>query len=144
MNHPVLPSFWFAAQRQHPQPRAGAAALALVLVLAGLLGPLAALAQAAPPGVPAMPPKADPAAVGVSQTAESDLSEGEVVRWDPRTGKVTLRHGPIRNLDMPPMTMVFVVKGSVPTAALTPGAKLRFRAQQQQGAYVITHAEPAP
>ena len=40
--------------------------------------------------------------------------------------------------------MVFLVKGAVPTTALAPGSKLRFRAEQQQGAYVLTHIEPAP
>lgn len=34
------------------------------------------------------------------------LSEGEVVRWNAATRRITLRHGELRNLDMPPMTMV--------------------------------------
>lgn len=138
MNHPIFPALC-SAPEQHRTPRSASAA-ALVLVLVGLMGPAVAVAQA----VPATPPNAQPTATGVAPTTLSDLSEGEVVRWEPRTGKVTLRHGPIKNLDMPPMTMVFLVKGAMPTTALAPGAKLRFRAEQQQGAYVLTHIEPAP
>ena len=37
------------------------------------------------------------------------LSEGEVRRVDKEARKLTIRHGPIANLDMPPMTMVFQV-----------------------------------
>ena len=74
--------------------------------------------------------------------ATADLSEGEVVRWDAASAKVTLRHGPIRNLDMPPMTMVFRVTDPAQAAQVKPGAKVRFRAEQQAGAYVVTRIEP--
>lgn len=74
----------------------------------------------------------------------TELSQGEVVRWDPRTRKVTLRHGPIKNLDMPPMTMVFVVKDGIDTTAVRPGVSLKFRATQQQGSYQVTHIETQP
>ncbi len=74
--------------------------------------------------------------------ATADLSDGEVVRWDAASAKVTLRHGPIRNLDMPPMTMVFRVTDPVQAAQVKPGAKVRFRAEQQAGAYVVTRIEP--
>ncbi|AOG24934.1 copper-binding protein [Acidovorax sp. RAC01] len=132
---------------QHGRYTASARTAAAALVLAGLLGPAAVLAQTAPAAPPVAVPAAVPAAPAAATapaTSASDLSEGEVVRWDPRTSKVTLRHGPIKNLDMPPMIMVFVVKDTTNAAAITPGAKLRFRAEQQQGAYVLTRVEPAP
>lgn len=142
MNQPLVPSYMTGlAQRGLYTPSASTTAAALVL--AGLLGPAAVLAQTAPAAAPAAVPAA-PAAATAPATSAADLSEGEVVRWDPRTSKVTLRHGPIKNLDMPPMTMVFVVKDTTNAAAITPGAKLRFRAEQQQGAYVLTRVEPAP
>ncbi|BEU97251.1 copper-binding protein [Acidovorax sp. DW039] len=78
-----------------------------------------------------------------AQATEAELSEGEVLRWDARTGKVTLRHGPIANLGMPPMTMVFKVQNADQGSALQPGMKVRFRAEQLQGAYVLTHVAPA-
>lgn len=74
--------------------------------------------------------------------AAADLSEGEVVRWDAASAKVTLRHGPIRNLDMPPMTMVFRITDPAQAAQVKAGAKVRFRAEQQAGAYVVTRIEP--
>ncbi|MEO7105496.1 MAG: copper-binding protein [Rhodoferax sp.] len=35
------------------------------------------------------------------------MSEGEVRKIDKESKKITLRHGPLKNLDMPAMTMVF-------------------------------------
>ena len=40
----------------------------------------------------------------------NDLADAEVRKIDKDAGKITLKHGEIRNLDMPPMTMVFQVK----------------------------------
>jgi len=132
-----------AGRAQRGRYTASARAAVAALMLAGLLGPVVALAQTASTAAPAATPTA-PAADTALAAATAELSEGEVVRWDPRTSKVTLRHGPIKNLDMPPMTMVFTVKDTTNAAAISPGAKLRFRAEQQQGAYVLTRVEPAP
>lgn len=82
------------------------------------------------------------AAPTAPQAATTELSEGEVVRWDAASAKVTLRHGPIRNLDMPPMTMVFRITDPAQAAQVKAGAKVRFRAEQQAGAYVVTRIEP--
>ena len=38
------------------------------------------------------------------------MTEGEVKKINTATGKITIKHGPIVNLDMPPMTMVFGVE----------------------------------
>ncbi|WP_046242184.1 copper-binding protein, partial [Delftia tsuruhatensis] len=56
--------------------------------------------------------------------ASQDLSEGEVTRWDARTSKVTLRHGELKNLGMPPMTMVFQLRVAAPEPALKAGDKV--------------------
>lgn len=87
---------------------------------------------------------ATPAAAPAQAATAAELSEGEVLRWDARSGKVTLRHGPIANLGMPPMTMVFKVQNADQGSALQAGMKVRFRAEQLQGAYVLTHIAPAP
>ncbi|KRC17018.1 copper-binding protein [Acidovorax sp. Root219] len=81
-------------------------------------------------------------ATNAPAAATPELSEGEVVRWDAASAKVTLRHGPIRNLDMPPMTMVFRITDPAQAAQVKAGAKVRFRAEQQAGAYVVTRIEP--
>ena len=73
----------------------------------------------------------------------SDLSEGEITRWDARTLKVTLRHGEIKNLGMPPMSMVFRVQDSSVVGALKPGDKVRFRAEQVDGVYTVKRIEAA-
>ncbi|MFT4242690.1 MAG: copper-binding protein [Acidovorax sp.] len=83
------------------------------------------------------------AALPTLAASDQPLTEGEVVRWDPHTQKITLRHGEIKNLGMPPMTMVFRVPDP-PALPLAPGSKVRFRAEQQQGAFVVTHIEAAP
>ena len=48
----------------------------------------------------------------LAQTAE--LSEGEIRKIDQAAGKITLAHGEIKSIDMPPMTMVFTVKNPAP------------------------------
>lgn len=79
-----------------------------------------------------------------SAVPQSDLSEGEVLRLDAKALKVTLRHGELKNLNMPPMTMVFRVKDPALLGALNVGDKVRFRAEQLQAAYYVTHIEKAP
>ena len=54
----------------------------------------------------------------------AELSEGEITRWDPRTLRVTLRHGEIKNLEMPPMTMVFRVQDAGVLGDLKTGDKV--------------------
>ena len=84
---------------------------------------------------------ASPAAHATAQ-AGAPMSDAEVRRIDRDAGKVTLRHGPIPNLDMPPMTMVFVAKDKAMLEGLKAGDKVRFRAVEQQGAYIVTTIEP--
>lgn len=48
-----------------------------------------------------------------SQTAAPEsVSDGVVQKIDPKAQRVTIKHGEIRNLGMPPMTMVFKVRES--------------------------------
>ncbi|MCO5355031.1 copper-binding protein [Acidovorax kalamii] len=77
-------------------------------------------------------------------TPQADLSEGEITRWDPRTLRLTLKHGEIKNLEMPPMTMVFRVADASVVGDLKPGDKVRFRAEQVSGAYHVQRIEKAP
>lgn len=70
-----------------------------------------------------------------------ELSEGEVTRWNERTQKVTLRHGELKNLNMPPMTMVFTLQDTGQANQIKVGNKVRFRAEQVNGAFVVTQIE---
>ena len=71
------------------------------------------------------------------------LTEGEVRKVDKEAKKLTIRHGPIANLDMPPMTMVFQVQDASILDAVKAGDKIRFQAEKVGGAYTATRVEPA-
>lgn len=76
-----------------------------------------------------------------TDTDSQELSEGEVTRWDERTQKVTLRHGELKNLNMPPMTMVFRLQDASQASQIKVGDKVRFRAEQVNGAFVATQLQ---
>lgn len=82
-------------------------------------------------------------AAGASTTAEESraMAEGEVRKVDKEAGKVTLRHGPIKNLDMPGMTMVFRVADPKMLDELKNGDKVRFSADRVNGAITVRHLE---
>lgn len=75
--------------------------------------------------------------------ADKHLSEAEVRKVDKEARKITLKHGEIRNLEMPPMTMVFQVKDAAVLEKVKPGDKVRFTAEKVNGAYTVTSIEPA-
>ncbi len=74
-------------------------------------------------------------------SASAALSEGEVRRIDKGAGKVTLKHGPLANLDMPPMTMAFDVRDRAALDKLQVGDKVRFRVEKEGASYVVTRIE---
>jgi Cu/Ag efflux protein CusF len=80
----------------------------------------------------------------LAQVASADLSSGEVRKLDKDAKRVTIKHGPIKNLDMPGMTMVFQVRDQAVLDNLPASGEIRFRAEQLQGAYVITQVENVP
>jgi Cu/Ag efflux protein CusF len=69
------------------------------------------------------------------------MAEGEVRKVDKAQAKVTLKHGEIKALDMPPMTMVFEVKDRTWLDTLKPGDKVRFSAVNEAGRYTVTALE---
>lgn len=84
------------------------------------------------------------------QTALQRVSDGAAVlpwatadvrRIDKAANKVALKHGEIKNLDMPPMSMVFQVKNPAQLDALQVGQKVRFQAVQEKGAYWVVNIE---
>lgn len=74
--------------------------------------------------------------------ADSEMADGEVRRIDKENGKITIRHGELKNLNMPPMTMVFKVRDPALLDRFRPGDKVRFRAVEEGGALVITDMDP--
>ncbi len=71
------------------------------------------------------------------------LTSGEVKKVDKDAGKLTIKHGPIANLDMPPMTMVFRVKDPAMLTQVKAGDKINFSVERVQGAMTVTRIEPA-
>ena len=93
-------------------------------------------------GAPVFAQTAMPVARGSAPAEAADaLSEGEVRSLDKVTGRITLRHGPLRNLDMPPMTMVFTVRDKALLDKVQVGDKVRFRAIDEGGKYVVTEIQ---
>ena len=71
------------------------------------------------------------------------LTEGEVRKVDKAAKKITLKHGPIPSLDMPAMTMAFLVKDPVMLDGIKAGDKVKFQAESLGGAYTVTRIEAA-
>ena len=61
------------------------------------------------------------------------LTDGEVKKIDKEQGKITLKHGAIKHMDMPGMTMVFLAKDKAMLDTVKAGDKVRFM--------VVTRAE---
>ena len=71
------------------------------------------------------------------------LTSGEVRKIDADARKITIKHGPIQNLDMPAMTMVFQVKDATLLSQVKAGDMVRFRAEQIGDALTVTKIEKA-
>lgn len=80
---------------------------------------------------------------GASAPAEANakLAEGTVKKIDKSAGKLTIAHGPLESLGMPAMTMVFRVKDAAWLDQVKAGDKVRFMADQINGAMTVVHLE---
>jgi Cu/Ag efflux protein CusF len=70
--------------------------------------------------------------------ADGSMVTGEVVKVDKAAGKVTLKHGPIKNLDMEGMTMVFRVADPAMLDRMKTGDRIEFEADRANGAITLT------
>ena len=70
------------------------------------------------------------------------MSTGEIRKIDKEAGKVTIRHGYIKSIDMPPMTMVFALKNPALLDTLKQGDKVNFDVIQEDGKLVVTDLQP--
>ena len=76
--------------------------------------------------------------------AQTPTTTGEVTKLDKAGGRVTLKHGEIKNLDMPPMTMVFRVSNPKLLDELAVGSRVRFTAEKVDGQYTVTSVSKSP
>lgn len=70
--------------------------------------------------------------------AQTAMTEGQVRRPDMANAKITIRDGEIKNLGMPPMSMVFVAKPACLLNGIKVGDKILFRAAEENSQYVVT------
>jgi Cu(I)/Ag(I) efflux system periplasmic protein CusF len=83
-------------------------------------------------------------ALALSAVASAQEADAEVRKIDKAQAKITLRHGEIKSLDMPPMTMVFRIKDAKLLDALAVGDKVKFSAEKAEGGYLVTVIQKAP
>ena len=76
------------------------------------------------------------------QDGAATLAEAEVRKIDTGRGRVTLKHGEIKSLDMPPMTMVFTVKDKAMLEGVMVGDKVTFKAVNDNGKLTVTEIRP--
>ena len=79
----------------------------------------------------------------VAAAATAEPTTATVKKVDLPAGKVTLAHGPLKNLGMPAMTMVFKVNDRAVLGKLKAGDKIRFVAEMAGRDYLATRIEPA-
>ena len=82
--------------------------------------------------------------LSASALAQAPMSSGEITKLDKATGRVTLKHGEIKNLDIPPMTMVFRVADPKLLESVAVGDRVLFTADKVNGQYTVMLLNKAP
>ena len=106
-------------------------------LLSTVILPLAAFAA----GTPATSTPTSQTITSVPATGA--MSDGLVKKVDSGQGKITLGHGPLENLGMPAMTMVFHVADPTMTTKVKVGDKVKFRAVKATAGLTIERIETA-
>ena len=104
--------------------------IATVLLAMAALLPVSTMAQVA-------------ADAAKSSTAAASMTDGEVRKIDKDTNKITIKHGEIKHLEMPGMTMVFNAKDKSLLDKVQVGDKVSFMVINEGGKMVVTAIEPA-
>ncbi len=76
--------------------------------------------------------------------AQPATADGEVTKIDRAQARVTLKHGELKALDMPAMTMAWRVADPRLLDGLAVGDRVRFTAAKVNGSYVVTNLSKAP
>ena len=111
----------------------GALSITLIFVAGAAI---AADEHAGHHATPATP--ATPATIAQASASAAPMTEGEVRKVDKEQGKITLKHGEIKNLDMPGMTMVFRVKDAAILDQVKEGDQILFTAEKPGGQFTVT------
>jgi Cu/Ag efflux protein CusF len=74
---------------------------------------------------------------------EAAMTNGVVRRVDKSAGSVTIAHEPLTNLNMPKMTMTFLVKERAWLDGLKEGSRIRFVAENVNGELTVVALQSA-
>lgn len=109
--------------------------VASAALAAASLSPVAVLAQA----------NMDHSKMGDMKMDMADnMTDGEIRKVDKSAGKVTIKHGTIKNLDMPGMTMAFQVKDKALLDKVKASDRIKFTVAMDNGKMVVTDIQKAP
>ncbi len=92
-------------------------------------------------GISKADPSQDASQVAQANSTRAPMSDGEVRKVDKEAGKITIKHGPLANLDMPGMTMVFLVKDPAMLDRVKEGDKIKFVADRMNGSLTVIQME---
>jgi Cu(I)/Ag(I) efflux system periplasmic protein CusF len=84
------------------------------------------------------------ATAGPLALAQSPQIAGEVTKIDKPQARITLRHGEIKHLDMPPMNMAFRVRDAKSLDGLAVGDRVRFTVEKIDGNFTVTSLSKGP
>ncbi len=101
-----------------------------------------ALAISIPQG--ALATEVTPKPVTAADTDASGMTDAEVRKVDLEAGRVTLKHAPIKELDMPAMTMVFNARDKAMLEKVKVGDRVKFKAISEGGKFTITELRQIP
>lgn len=79
----------------------------------------------------------------MGMAAAPGMTDGEVRKIDKDAGKITIKHGEIKHMEMPGMTMVFVAKDKALLDKTSVGAKIQFMVTNENGQMTVTDIQPA-
>ncbi|WP_321820953.1 MULTISPECIES: copper-binding protein [unclassified Burkholderia] len=74
---------------------------------------------------------------GGAAESHAALTDAEVKKVDAASGKITLKHGALENVGMPPMTMAFKAKDAAMLAEVHAGDKVKVRVENVNGTLTI-------
>ena len=78
----------------------------------------------------------------MGMAAAPGMTDGEVRKIEKDAGKISTKHGEIKHMEMPGMTMVFVVKDKALLDKTAIGAKIQFMVMSESGQMVVTDIQP--
>jgi len=99
---------------------------------------LSTLAASLTGGAMAQASDAGKAAAPAATASAADMADGEIRKVDKSTKTLKIKHGEIKSLDMPAMTMLFQVKDPAMLDLVKVGDKVKFRADNSGGPIIVT------